>query len=135
MSKAQQFLGVTRTQMQTLISAGYLTHSVGGDHARPRFSTADIDRFLERHLCFPVKKEPPVPFQGYDIATAARKYGLSVATVYDAVLSGKILNITRATDLPFFLRYVSIQKRLTLFLVLKTAWIGALLEQFQRKLV
>ncbi|MFG6498328.1 TniQ family protein [Sulfitobacter sp. 1A15106] len=102
MSKAERFLGVTRTQMQTLIAAGYLTHSIGGDHARPRFSKADIDCFLERHLCFPVKKDIPAPFRWYDIATAARKYGVSVATVYGAVLSGKLPNTTRATDFTLF---------------------------------
>lgn len=102
MSSAERRLGVTRTQMQTLIAAGYLTHSIGGDYARPRFSMADIDRFLERHLCFPVKKDLPAPFQWYDIATTARKYGVSVATVYGAVLSGKLPNTTRATDFTLF---------------------------------
>ncbi|WP_074914405.1 TniQ family protein [Celeribacter halophilus] len=98
MSKAQQFLGVTRTQMQTLISAGYLTHSVGGDHARPRFSEEDITQFLERHAGFPVVQEMPWHPRGYDIASAARKYGVSVAVVYEAVLSGELSKTTRASD-------------------------------------
>ena len=98
MSKAQQFLGVTRTQMQTLISAGYLIHSVGGDHARPRFSEEDITQFLERHAGFPVVKEMSWHSRGYDIASAARKYGVSVAVVYEAVLSGELSKTTRSSD-------------------------------------
>ncbi|AVW91380.1 TniQ family protein [Celeribacter baekdonensis] len=98
MTKAQQLLGVTRTQMQTLISAGNLTHSVGGEHTRPRFSEEDITQFLERHARFPVAKEVSWALRGYDIASAARKYGVSVAVVYAAVLSGELSKTTRATD-------------------------------------
>ncbi len=98
MSKAQQFLGVTRTQMHTLISAGYLTHSVGGDHARPRFSEEDMTQFLERHAGFPVAKEMPWHQKGYDIASTARKYGVSVAVIYAAVLSGDLSKTTRASN-------------------------------------
>ena len=59
MQAALKLLGLTRNQMATLIEAGFLTVSKGGDKARPRFSQADIIAFLDRH-CQSARKTDPL---------------------------------------------------------------------------
>jgi hypothetical protein len=45
--------------------------------------------------------------RGYDIASAARKYGVSVAVVYAAVLSGELSKQHGRLTIFSFLRYAS----------------------------
>lgn len=98
MQAAMVKLGLTRNQMTTLIDAGYLTVSKGGDRSRPRFSPADISAFLDRHRNIPVEPSRGTGGDTVSILVAARRFGVSTAQIYGLFLEGKLSRVSRAKD-------------------------------------
>ena len=98
MQAAMKLLGLTRTQMTTLIEAGFLTVSKGGDKSRPRFSQSDVDTFLARHRDVPVHRNFSMADDGVGILIAARRHGVSTAEIYRMFVEGKLSRICRATE-------------------------------------
>lgn len=98
MQAALKLLGLTRNQMATLIEAGFLTVSKGGDKARPRFSQADISAFIDRHRGFAFRKAREEDLDEVGILIAARRHGVSTAQIYGMLLEGKLSHVSRARD-------------------------------------
>ena len=98
MQAALKLLGLTRNQMATLIEAGFLTVSKGGDKARPRFSQADINAFLGRHRSVVFRKVREGDMDEVGILIAARRHGVSTAQIYAMLLEGKLSRVSRARD-------------------------------------
>jgi hypothetical protein len=98
MQAAMVKLGLTRNQMTTLIDAGYLTVSRGGDRSRPRFSPADISAFLDLHRNIPVEPSRGTGGDSVSILVAARRFGVSTAQIYGLFVEGKLSRVRRARD-------------------------------------
>lgn len=96
-NEASRRLGLTRTQMSTLMQTNLFRPGRGGDEARPRFTEAQIQQFLARHECIPIMA--PYDVTGLslvDIASAARVSQVTVAVIYKLVLDGHVPNARRA---------------------------------------
>lgn len=98
MQAALKLLGLTRNQMATLIEAGFLTVSKGGDKSRPRFSQADINAFLGRHRSVVFRKVREGDMDEVGILIAARRHGVSTAQIYAMLLEGELSRVSRARD-------------------------------------
>lgn len=89
-ASAQKRLGMTRSQMETLIRADILKPGEGGDQARPRFTEATIQHWLEFFMSFP-------PSQKWEsligIADAARKHKSSTDRVLSLILNGSFTKV------------------------------------------
>lgn len=98
MQAALKLPGLTRNQMATLIEAGFLSVSRGGDKARPRFSQADINAFLGRHRSIPFRNVPQGNVDEVGILIAARRHGVSTAQIYAMLVEGRLSRLSRARD-------------------------------------
>lgn len=95
-------LGMSRTQLETLISAGFLRYSLGGQDARRRFAQKDISEFNDRHREFPVANATGDQWPSLTIAEAARRHGKSVVEIYRLITDGALKRVYRASDLLLF---------------------------------
>ncbi|MFN4129803.1 MAG: hypothetical protein ACK4GC_08305 [Paracoccaceae bacterium] len=98
MADAIPILGLTRTQMASMIEAGILAVSIGDDKARPRFFAGDLAAFTGRHRIYPVHPDIPMERDRIGLAIAARRKGLSTATIYRLVMEGRLAHVQRAID-------------------------------------
>lgn len=98
MLAAMELLGLTRTQMATLIEGGLLTVSRGGDRNRPRFSEADIRRFQGQYADIPVKPDLPFEPDEVEIAKVARRHAVSTAVVFQMIVDRRLTRLRRAED-------------------------------------
>ncbi|MCC5960294.1 MAG: TniQ family protein [Rhodobacteraceae bacterium] len=98
MSRAETQLGMTRTQLETLLSAGFLRYSLGGMNARPRFSQKDISTFKEQHRKFPASRTRGHPRTDLTVAEASRQYGKSVVELYRLIVDGTLKGVSRESD-------------------------------------
>ena len=92
-SAARKRLGMTRSQLETLIWAGILKPGEGGDKARPRFTEATIQHWLYFFTSFPLS---PKWESLMGIADAVRKYGLSTDRVMGMILDGSLTKVYSA---------------------------------------
>ena len=95
---AETQLGMTRTQLETLLKAGFLRCSLGGENARPRFSQKDISTFNDRHRAFPLAGLQGAPRSHLTIAEASRRSGKSVVEIYRMIVEGTLKGVFRASD-------------------------------------
>ena len=95
---AETQLGMTRTQLETLLKAGFLRCSLGGKNARPRFSQKDISTFNDRHRAFPLAGLQGAPRSHLTIAEASRRSGKSVVQIYRMIVEGTLKGVFRASD-------------------------------------
>ncbi|MEH6644292.1 TniQ family protein [Sulfitobacter sp.] len=89
-SAAQKRLGMTRSQMETLIRAGILKPGEGGEKARPRFTEATIQHWLAFFTSF---RSSPKWDSLISIVDAARKYGSSTDRVKGLILDHSLTKV------------------------------------------
>jgi hypothetical protein len=89
---AQRRLGMTRTQMETLIGAGLLTPGEGGDRARPRFTEATIQEWTDLFNKYP---EASASNALSSVADTVSSLGVSTDDVLRLMLDGQLREIQR----------------------------------------
>lgn len=89
-SEAQKRLGLTRSQLDTLIKAEILEPGEGGDQARPRFTEATVQYWLDYVASFPLSERWET-LTG--IGGAARKHGISTSAVMELILNGTLKKV------------------------------------------
>ena len=89
---AQRRLGMTRTQMERLISEGLLEPGEGGDKARPRFTEETIREWVGFFEAFP---EEPKYHTLSSISETVGSLGVSTADVLRLVKQGRLSDVYR----------------------------------------
>ncbi len=89
-SEAQKRLGLTRSQLDTPIKAEILEPGEGGDQARPRFTEATVQYWLDYVASFPLSERWET-LTG--IGDAARKHGISTSAVMALILNGTLKKV------------------------------------------
>lgn len=97
-TKAGVQLGMSRTELETLIAAGLIRCSLGGSSARPRFAPKDITTFNEQHRDIPVSYEGGPYRTKRTIAEASRKHGKTVVEIYRLIIDKTLQSVSRASD-------------------------------------
>lgn len=87
---AQKRLGMTRSQMESLLRADILVPGEGSDKARPRFTEATISRWLDYFASFPKSQEWDSLM---NVRDTTRKYGLSTDRVLSLVMDGSLTKV------------------------------------------